>query len=93
MTDISMLLKEAKPLYHKRKKQRLLIKNISVGVSMCLLLGVITVNHIAPKAFQTDLNDLCVCLYDDSSYNEHFKWVTEESVYPTDEYGLILVSA
>lgn len=88
-----MLLKEAKPLYHKRKKQRLLIKNISVGVSMCLLLGVITVNHITPKAFQSDLNDLYVCLYDDSSYNAHFQWSADESVFPIDEYGLILVSA
>ena len=49
MTDISMLIKEAKPLYYKRKKQRQLIKNISVGVSMSLLLGVLAMNQIAPN--------------------------------------------
>jgi hypothetical protein len=54
---------------------------------------VITVNHITPKAFQSDLNDLYVCLYDDSSYNAHFQWSADESVFPIDEYGLILVSA
>ena len=93
MTDISMLIKEAKPLYYKRKKQRQLIKNISVGVSMSLLLGVLAMNQIAPKTLYPELDEHYVCLYDDSSYDSYFQLLAEEDIFPTDEYGLILVSA
>ena len=93
MTDISMLIKEAKPLYYKRKKQRQIIKNVSVGVSMSLLLGVLAINQIAPKTIYPELDEHYVCLYDDSSYESYFQLTAEEDIFPIDEYGLILVSA
>ncbi len=94
MTDISMLLKEAKPLYLKRKKQRQVIKNAVVGMSMCFLLIGLTVHNFSNIGIRNDVNDLYVCLYDEADYESRFDLkIASDDFYPVDEYGLILVNA
>lgn len=88
--DISNLIKEAKPLYFKRKRQRQMIKNISVGVASCLLLGVFMLQmptrNIANQEFYT-------YLYDDEVYNQDFYLLTEaETLLPMDEYEMMELS-
>lgn len=94
MTDISLLLKEAKPLYLKRKKRRRVMKNVAVGVTMCSLLTGLMFHQINLTGFQPELNELYVCLYDDQSYESRYQIITkEDDFFPVDEYGLILVNA
>lgn len=94
MTDISLLLKEAKPLYLKRKKRRRMITNVAVGVTMCSLLTGLMFHQITPTVYQTGLNELYVCLYDNQSYESATQLMSQEDdFFPVDEYGLILVNA
>ncbi len=82
--DISSLIQEAKPLYFKRKRQRKMIKSTLVGVTSCLLLGVIMTNGV----MNTNGNsDFYVYLYDDTFYNQEFALLDEEdTLLPMDEY-------
>ena len=84
MQDISDLIKEAKPLYHKRKKQRRIIKSALAGVA-CLFLVFVNMPN-----YQTD----------DVFYNPYVYYTddADEVTYvegmglPVDDYGLLLVS-
>lgn len=84
MSDISTLLKEAKPLYFKRKKQRKQIKTV-VGFIGCLVLGLVLIG----KPYQvshsvSNLDGLYSFLYDDVSYQQLF---TEVDTVLVDEFG------
>ncbi|MBO7244006.1 MAG: hypothetical protein J6V53_01820 [Alphaproteobacteria bacterium] len=94
MTDISTLLKEAKPLYVKRKKQRQMIKNTAVGITMCSLLLGFGFQNISSSKGIYQLDDLYMSLYDDEVFDSKYHLMVQETdVYPVDEFGLILVSA
>ena len=91
MTQISELLKEAKPLYFKRKRQRRMIKNAIATCSMCLVLGVLSFNVYQPKVVLSN-SEVYSYLYDEDSYEEDFNLMAmSESIFPVDEYGLIQV--
>ena len=84
MQDISDLIKEAKPLYHKRKKQRRVVTSAFVGVA-CLFLVFVGF----PKY---QVNDDFYSLYfdfEDVGYQESY---VENLGLPVDDYGLLLVS-
>lgn len=79
MTDISALLKEAKPLYQAKKRQR---KRIQACLLILFCLGGFSFfNHPAT----IDLND-------DEFYLTDTGGVIEEMGLPTDDYGLLKVS-
>lgn len=88
MNDISHLLKEARPLYFKRKRQRKIIKNVTVGgVCFSLLVALMPMNTYKMQS------DIYGYLYDDALYETAFAFELEnqDSFYPLDEYGLIQV--
>lgn len=94
MTDISMLLKEAKPLYMKRKKRRAIIKNAAVGLTMCSLLLGVGVQNFSSTNSLDQLNDLYVALYDDEVFETKYQLFAQDGeIYPVDEFGLIWVNA
>ncbi len=85
MTDISTLLKEAKPLYLKRKKQRRQLKT-AVGFIGCFVVGILLIG----KPYQSGnsvshLDGLYSFLYDDVSYQQLF---TDMETVSTDEFWL-----
>lgn len=84
MQDISDLIKEAKPLYHKRKRQRRIVKSALAGV-FCLL--AVFVNF--PKY---QLNDDFYSPYFDTEYEDYQQTYVENLGFPVDDYGLLLVS-
>ena len=94
MTDISTLLQEAKPLYFKRKKRRKQIKVVSAICACVLFVNIMTgLYHNEQNTDNVALDTFYAYLYEPSSlYDETDNYVTDEdSVFPTDEYGLITV--
>ena len=88
--DISNLIKEAKPLYFKRKRRRRMIKNISVGVVSCLMMGVFMMQSLTPTVTN---QDFYTYLYDDEVYNQDFYLLTEaDMLLPMDEYEMMELS-
>ena len=88
--DISNLIKEAKPLYFKRKRRRRMIKNISVGVVSCLMIGVFMMQSPTPTAIN---QDFYTYLYDDEVYNQDFYLLTAaDMLLPMDEYEMMELS-
>ena len=81
MTDISMLLKEAKPLYMKRKKRRAVIKNAAVGLTMCSLLLGLGVQNFSSTNSLDQLNDLYVALYDDEVFETKYQLFAQDFVF------------
>lgn len=92
MTDIRELLKEAKPLYIKRKKRRKQIKDVCVGMSFAFLLGILSLNQYQPKV-NLSTGDLYAYLYENPFHESDFSLLADaDDIFPTDEYGLIKVS-
>jgi hypothetical protein len=88
--DISNLIKEAKPLYFKRKRRRRMIKNISVGVVSCLMMGVFMMQNPTPTVTN---QDFYTYLYDEEAYNQDFYLLTEaDMLLPMDEYEMMELS-
>ena len=88
--DISNLIKEAKPLYFKRKRRRRMIKNISVGVVSCLMMGVFMMQSLTSVVTN---QDFYTYLYDDEVYNQDFYLLTEaDMLLPMDEYEMMELS-
>lgn len=94
MTDISTLLQEAKPLYFKRKKRRKQIKVVS-SICACVLFVnlIIGMNYHSQETYNAELDTFYAYLYETTNvYDETDGYVdNEDSVFPTDEYGLITV--
>ena len=87
MTQISSLLAEAKPLYLKRKHQKnIVLKSSALGL---MLLIVTPFLHHSSSA---SLNGLYRDLYDNDFFALTFEEEIPESVFPTDEYGLVKMS-
>ena len=84
MQDISDLIKEAKPLYHKRKKQRRIISSAMVGVACLFLVFVNMPNY--------QMNDDFYYLDFDYEYEISSETYVESLGLPVDDYGLLLVS-
>lgn len=83
LSDISALLREAKPLYLKRKRRRTIGQRTVAGLAVLgLALGMVP--H--PKA--SDLTGFYTELYASSYKNET---ETVPDWIPTDEFGLIVV--
>ena len=83
MQDISDLIKEAKPLYHKRKKQRRIVSSAMVGM-VCLFLVFVNM-----PSYQ--LSDDFYNPYLDLGYEENQETYVENFGLPVDDYGLLLV--
>ena len=84
MQDISDLIKEAKPLYHARKRRNNIIKSSFVGMS-CLFLVVFGY----PKQYPTDDFYYLDLNY---TYETNSETYVESLGLPVDDYGLLLVS-
>lgn len=84
MQDISDLIKEAKPLYHKRKRQRRIVKSALAGVA-CLFL--VFVNMPSYQMVDDFYNP-----YLDYGFQENKETYVENLGLPVDDYGLLLVS-
>ena len=84
MQDVSDLIKEAKPLYHKRKKQRRIIKSALAGVA-CLFLVFVNM----PSFY---IGDDFYNPYIDMEYDNYQESYVENLGLPVDDYGLLLVS-
>ena len=84
MQDISDLIKEAKPLYHKRKRRNKIITSCLTGMA-CLFLILVNI----PKQSTSDdfYNP-----YFDYGYDENQNTYVENFGLPVDDYGFILVS-
>ena len=83
MQDISDLIKEAKPLYHKRKKQRRIIKSALAGVACLFLVFVNMPNYRISDDFYNP--------YVDFGYEIEGASYVEDLGLPVDDYGLLLV--
>lgn len=89
--DISELIKEAKPLYFKRKKRRRLIKQIATGMTACLFLGVFMMQEPSIPT-SSSVNDLYAFLYNDEVFDSQFNMLTAlDTSLPMDEYEEIAV--
>ncbi|MBE6447852.1 MAG: hypothetical protein E7018_00940 [Alphaproteobacteria bacterium] len=82
MDDISLIIKEAKPLYFARKRRRNAIKSIIATVAI-MWVGVLAYNPVSHNSYhyywdtEFAVSDTPSCI--------------EEMGLPTDEYGLLLV--
>lgn len=82
MTDISDLIKEAKPLYFKRKRRNRIIKTSLPVFAVAALFF----------AFSPQPSDYSYSQYWDLGENEFQQTsVIEEMGLPTDDYGLLKV--
>lgn len=83
MQDISDLIKEAKPLYFKRKRRNNIIKVASSALAVVMLVF----------AFSPQNNDYSYSPYWDLGENEYQQISSiEEMGLPVDDYGLLKVS-
>lgn len=80
MTDISTLLKEAKPLYQKKKQQR---KRIQAYLIVLFCLGGFSLTYQKP-----DLN----FNIDEEIYLTETGGAIEDLGLPTDDFGLLEIS-
>ncbi|MBR1605045.1 MAG: hypothetical protein IJ660_02925 [Alphaproteobacteria bacterium] len=80
MSDISKLLKEAKPLYYVRKKHR---KQIQMSMLALLCVGILSFSYRP-----ADLN----FNIDEELYLTETGGAIEELGLPTDDYGFLKVS-
>lgn len=84
MQTIDELLNEAKPLYHRRKRQKKIISSFSV-LGTCLALSLFLQR---PSAVSPEI------IYDvwaDEIYQAENGSMIEDLGLPTDDYGLFLV--
>lgn len=82
--DISNLIKEAKPLYFKRKRRRRIIKSVGVCLASCLILGVFISQ---PTHYVNTHQDFYAYLYDDESYEQDLLLLAQIDLkLPLDEY-------
>lgn len=80
MTDISTLLKEAKPLYFKKKRQR---RQFQACLAILFCLGGFSLfNHPIGVNIENE----------DEFYVTDTGGIIEEMGLPTDDYGLLKVS-
>ena len=84
MQDISDLIKEAKPLYHKRKRRNRIITSSLTAVA-CLFFVLVGISKYSA-------NDDFYNPYFDYGYEENQSGYVENLGFPVDDYGLLLVS-
>lgn len=84
MDDISDLLKEAKPLYFRRKRIRNLIKAAGV-LSVIALLGLSSFHRADSYIYDFDNMSTAISLLQNGS-------TIEDLGLPTDEYGFLKIS-
>ena len=80
MTDISNLLKEAKPLYFARKR-----RNNTIKATLAMLICVLGISFLYPQQvtyYGMDNEEIYATLYGS---------VIEDMGLPVDEYGLVMV--
>lgn len=93
MTDISTLLKEAKPLYFTRKKRRRQMRAAGFGCA-CLLAAYLMVPFGQSNKYVPEMESLYAYLYEPVSMDAQIGGVQKESwdsYIPIDEYGLVAV--
>ena len=84
MDDISDLLKEAKPLYFRRKRIRNLTKAAGV-LSVIALLGLSSFHRAENYVYDFDNMSTAISLLQNGS-------AIEDLGLPTDEYGFLRIS-
>lgn len=67
MSDISTLIREAKPLYFRRKKRRQRLKVVS-AIAGCFTVALLLTGMPVQHRATVDMNEFYTYLYDDSSY-------------------------
>lgn len=85
MSDLSELLKEAKPLYFERKRRRNHIK-----ATLAMLVCVVMMSSLWPQKYES------YTLLPDNEFESKVAQITNGSVIedlglPVDEYGLLVV--
>ena len=84
MDDISNLLKEAKPLYFKRKRRRNIIKSAGIFSTIFILFSGVLLNQ---ETYIYDFDDLS-----DSINMVQNGSVIEDIGFPVDDYGFLRIS-
>ncbi len=92
MTDISSLLKEAKPLYFVRKKRRQRLRAIGVACS-CLTAAYLSIMPYVSVSKTDEMTALYTALYEPKEINSDYLYgnVNWENDIPLDDYGLVAV--
>lgn len=80
MKDISSLLKEAKPLYYKKMRQKKRIQTMCLTISMILM---VIISGYSGYSIKSSTNYI-------ANTTENYDII--DSFYPQDEYGLITVA-
>lgn len=91
MMDISEIIKEAKPLYFRRKRQKQSALLCLPFLVCFFTLGGISV-HDALEIRANEMNALYIGLYDSAQFDELFSSVNgviEEMGLPVDDFGLL----
>jgi len=84
MSDISALIKEAKPLYFARKRRNNLIKS-----SLAMLVGAVMLGYFYPQP--QPAWDYGIYFYGSEFSVSENSSVIEEMGFPVDDYGLLMV--
>ncbi len=93
MSDISTLIREAKPLYFRRKKRRQWLKVVS-AIAGCFTVTLLLTGMPIQHRATVDVNEFYSYLYDDSSYQKFMgenDTLTAESDWIAKEYMLAQV--
>ena len=80
--DISLLIKEAKPLYFARKRRNNVIKS-----AMAMLVCVLMLSWLSPRNYAYEYSDV----WASEIYLTENGSVIEDMGLPVDEYGLLAV--
>lgn len=85
MENISELIKEAKPLYFARKRRNSRIKS-----ALALVVCLVVIGGFYPRSYT--YNYAAEAAIDNEIYLTETGSIIEDMGFPTDEYGLLMVS-
>ncbi len=87
MDDISSLIREAKPLYMKRKKRRRQLKTATAFICCVLFANVAFMSwNIQPAINDSSLDGLYAYLYDNETFEESWDFSADCSL---EDYGML----
>ncbi len=92
MTDISSLLKEARPLYFARKKRRQRFKAVGT-FGVCMAVAYLSAAPFINVSKTDEMTTLYTAFYEQKELNADNLYgnVNWESDIPLDDYGLVAV--
>jgi len=88
MDDISILLKEAKPMYFERKRK---VEQLKKACLVLFVLFSTSISGLSGYIFKTNQMANTLPVEQVASYYNDIDDEMSESMYPLDDYGLITV--